>query len=68
MREIIKLNRDKTYKDYKLDFPELDVPGTYAWRGTSGKIKRKSHLEVYKKASPDVKPQVIESRELEVLE
>ena len=39
MREIIKLNRDKTYKDYKLDFPELDVPGTYAWRGTSGKIK-----------------------------
>ena len=39
MMEIIKLNRDKTYKDYKKEFPELDVPGAYAWRGTSGKIK-----------------------------
>jgi len=67
------LNAVSTVLDYTTDFIRMHLAYGQPERivndiGTSGKIKRKSHLEVYKKASPDVKPQVIESRELEVLE
>ena len=63
----------KLVLDYTSDFIRMHLAYSQPERvvtqlGTAGKIKRKSHLEVYKKQSIGMKPEVVERKELEVLE